>query len=36
MHPVISPEMASGAVQMLVYLVTAVVAWLSLMLAARA
>ena len=36
MHPVISPEMASGAAQMLVYLVTAMVAWLSFMLAARA
>ena len=36
MDPVISPEMAGGAAQMLVYFVTALVAWLSLMLTARA
>ena len=36
MDPVISPEMAGGAVEMLVYFVTALVALLSLMLTARA
>jgi hypothetical protein len=36
MYPAISPEIISGAVQMAVYFVTVVAAFLTLMLTARA
>jgi hypothetical protein len=36
MHPVISPEIVSGSVQMAVYFVTALAAFLTLMLTGRA